>query len=211
MRYYPNPFITDPDRESNFNGAAAWGLVQSLLPALEQALIAHAIPTSTGHSDPGNLTVYTGLGGVGLAFLRLGLHHKAIREDKDATKVYLRKALECATLCMEQQPESREVAFYCGTPGNIAIAAAASDALGDHEGSAILLKKLLTWCDAACHPATIGRSSTDEMLFGRAGFIYALLWVRKHTSDTKLRLQFQLCVATSSRDDSAQRAWSGPE
>jgi len=150
-----------------------WPFVQGILQELDECAAYGAMLSSTGKYER-NYSVYTGLSGIALTYLRVGLHCKGSRGSDADVVTYFTKARDTAMVCLSKEPKSREVSFFCGTPGHIAICAAASALLGDGAAAASQVRALLGWADRAL------QNSEDELLFGRAGYIYALLWVRKY-------------------------------
>ena len=71
-RYFPNPFLNEPHTVQPLSAEAVWGRVDAQLPDLLTCFEHGAVPTSTGKFK-GDGSVYTGLGGVAVAFLRCGL------------------------------------------------------------------------------------------------------------------------------------------
>ena len=150
---------------------AAWQAALELLPGLEACALEVGMKQSTGGLAR-DWTVYTGLGGVAVAYLRIAQHMR----DTDAAK-FFSKALQASQRCLQHNPNSQEVSFYCGTVGAHAIAAVAAYALGDTSTFESNAAKLVHWSKRAL------RHRDDELLFGRAGYMYALLWVRQSAAD----------------------------
>jgi hypothetical protein len=73
----------------------------------------------------------TGLGGVAFAYLRVGLHYARIQRDAEGARALFRKALDTGAVCLAAEPQSREVSFFCGTPGYLSICCVAAHLLGD--------------------------------------------------------------------------------
>lgn len=173
-RHVPNPYAGERgDLPAIFSHDQAWNLISGILPELAECATAGAVPTSTGQRSS-DMTVYTGLGGIALAYLRVGIHCQHVRKDTAAALQHFHLAREVAATCLRQDPESREVSFFCGTPGHLAIGCVAATLLRDEAAAASHLRALLSWL-----PNVLDHSE-DELLFGRAGYLYALLWVRKH-------------------------------
>ncbi|KAK3248405.1 hypothetical protein CYMTET_42130 [Cymbomonas tetramitiformis] len=172
-RYVSNRFVAvdlsaqkfDPDPIPHIN---------KLLPGLNACAARTAMPTSSGKQKP-NYSVYTGLGGIALTFLRLGLYCRDKMEGREAeclSSDYLLLARDTALACLQAKPVSSEVSFFCGTPGHLAILCIVSHTLRDDAAANGYLSDLLQWVAPAL------KHSEDELLFGRAGYLYALLWVR---------------------------------
>eukprot|EP00929_Paragymnodinium_shiwhaense_P084961 TRINITY_DN45465_c0_g1_i2.p1 TRINITY_DN45465_c0_g1~~TRINITY_DN45465_c0_g1_i2.p1 ORF type:complete len:361 (+),score=39.90 TRINITY_DN45465_c0_g1_i2:82-1164(+) len=178
QRCVNNPFLEGQGPlPATLTPEQAWQCVEHNLPHLESCASNGAVQTSTGKWQR-DYTVYTGLGGIALTYLRLGLHARDVRGDVEQARQCWQKALQLAKHCLQQEPSSSEVAFFCGTPGHIAICAAASALLEDTASAGAYVQQLLEWLPSAC------KHRDDEMLFGRAGHIYALLWVRKYVGDS---------------------------
>ena len=101
-------------------------------------------------------TVYTGTGGLALLFLRLG--------DLDKAGTLAREALQTAS--------SSKPTFLTGFPGPLALLAVVES----RRGRSVSLAPLL-----ALAPQAVALSSPlpDELLYGRAGYLYTLLYLRK--------------------------------
>ena len=84
--------------------------------------------TSTGQWQRDH-SIYTGLGGLALTHLRVGLHCRHARRDEAAAAERLRRALDVASACRRADPNSEMVSFFCGAPGAVAVMSVASAAL----------------------------------------------------------------------------------
>eukprot|EP01062_Namystynia_karyoxenos_P062740 TRINITY_DN55617_c0_g1_i1.p1 TRINITY_DN55617_c0_g1~~TRINITY_DN55617_c0_g1_i1.p1 ORF type:complete len:445 (+),score=85.17 TRINITY_DN55617_c0_g1_i1:100-1335(+) len=146
-----------------------WSQVAALLPQLDDCAAHSAVPKSTGQWSR-SYAVYTGLCGIAVAYLRLARH---CRSDPAAAQDYLRKAQRVGAACLRADSRTNEVSFFCGTPGYLAVLCVAHWELGERQPAGDHLRALLGWAQVAVE------QSEDELLFGRAGYIYALLWVRE--------------------------------
>jgi hypothetical protein len=190
QRFIRNPLMggSNEDWKRAFDNMGAFKLVETLMPNIEacvtqgtalrfgsssfqlQAMVdAGAMPKSTGELES-NLTVYTGLGGCALTFLRLGLHLRDVRQLPEEASACFRRARDVALRC--SRSPARQVSFLCGVPGAIAIAAACASLLGDEALAELLMRDLMGWHEHALTHAE------DELLFGRAGYgVYC--WPRR--------------------------------
>eukprot|EP00928_Gymnodinium_smaydae_P040385 TRINITY_DN27389_c0_g1_i2.p1 TRINITY_DN27389_c0_g1~~TRINITY_DN27389_c0_g1_i2.p1 ORF type:complete len:420 (-),score=43.18 TRINITY_DN27389_c0_g1_i2:68-1327(-) len=175
-RYLANPFVSQGSGPVELSQEQLWAHAAALLPQLEQSAARGAVPKSTGKLSR-DYSVYTGLGGVALTYLRLGDYSQHVRGDARAATMYFQKARDIAAACLAGDPNSDTVSFFCGTPGYLAILCAASALMGDAASASSNLSAILRWVEAA------EQHSEDELLFGRAGYLYALLWARKHCAD----------------------------
>lgn len=184
-RYLPNPFLeTGPQAAGALTPEVAWAKAAAILPELEECAARVAMPESTGRWQR-KYSIYTGLGGICLAQLRLGLFRRRLAGsgDKDAIS-HITKARDIAQACLTGDPSSQECALFCGTPGYLAVLCVASSLLGDDVVVAEHLQSLLGWSRYAAERGGPDYGP-DEMLFGRAGYLYALLWVRSHLGPDK--------------------------
>jgi hypothetical protein len=171
------------DWKRAFDDVSAFARVESMLPDIDACLsqgtylspvaprhiapvghaLAGAMPKSSGETEM-NFTVYTGLCGCALTYLRLGVHLRA-RQQADQALSCFRRARDVALRCCKtpEQGFRSEVSFLCGIPGAIAIAAACTSLLGEMEQAELLLHDLLAW-----HAHALAHAE-DELLFGRAG------------------------------------------
>ena len=118
-RFLPNPFAS-AGKVPPFDPGYAFSQALTLLPELHECAERGAMLQSTGKWRR-DYSVYTGLAGVALAYLRLAMHCKHARGDGASSDNYLQKAKDTIHLCLEAEPQSREVSFFCGTPGYLAI------------------------------------------------------------------------------------------
>lgn len=174
QRCVENPFAGNESSIPQFHPESAWQTATALLAELDGCVTRGGVPESTGRWTR-NPSVYTGLGGVGVAFLRAGLHCRDVRQDPSAASAFLEKARDVANACLSGRPGG-EVSFFCGAPGHLAIAHVACSLLGEGDAAEAHLGRLVGWAPKAC------RHKDDELLFGRAGYLYALLWVRSFGS-----------------------------
>eukprot|EP00419_Tripos_fusus_P061802 CAMPEP_0172926742 /NCGR_PEP_ID=MMETSP1075-20121228/216176_1 /TAXON_ID=2916 /ORGANISM="Ceratium fusus, Strain PA161109" /LENGTH=394 /DNA_ID=CAMNT_0013787877 /DNA_START=84 /DNA_END=1268 /DNA_ORIENTATION=+ len=184
----------------------AWAMVSELLPELEECISRGAVPKSTGKWSY-NYTIYTGLCGVALAHLRIGIHCRDVRGDAAAAAGFIQKAYRTGSACLAAEPRSGEVSFFCGTPGYLAITCVSAKLLGNEQAASSHLQALLGWTKAAC------QHQEDELLFGKAGYLYALLWVKQYCGagaadfDTCLRETAESLVSTGRRRATRYPDW----
>lgn len=112
----------------------------------------------------GDYSVYTGTSGI--ALLKL----KRAPDDIDNLKEV--KAL----LCLSYLKNKRHT-FLCGDAGPLAIGAVVCYKLNEKQETERLLEKLIRLKKDAIDPDS---DLASEYLYGRAGYLYALLFVNKH-------------------------------
>lgn len=191
MRHFLNPFVDELRAVPSLTAEAVWQQVQLYLPELDECLERASVPKSTGRWQR-RYEAYTGLAGIGLAYLRLAKFCRDVQNNERASRLYAEKALVVARACLSAEPTSDCISFFCGTPGYLALAAASSFFLGDEDFAEDCVKRLLEWCPLALEHAE------DELLFGRAGYLYAVLWVRNNCKHISAHLDVEgalRCVA----------------
>lgn len=117
--------------------------------------------------DTDNYTVYTGVAGISL------LHLLLFEKSGD------RSQLECAISYLKhplRQLKGRRFSFLCGDAGPLALAAVIYYKLGNEAMAEDCVKKLVGLHSRVCNDPSL----PDEMLYGRAGYLYALLFVCAH-------------------------------
>ncbi|EDO42198.1 predicted protein [Nematostella vectensis] len=143
--------------------------------------------------DESNHSVYTGSGGAALLYLHLA--STLFRDDKEKRECYLSSALQI----LEQAAKNltgRRVTFLCGDAGIHAMLAVLYEKLGRHSESTRCIQELYKMTDRVLHD----QSLPDEVLYGRAGYLYSLLHVQQEIGINKIdrALIDQICSAVVS-------------
>ncbi|XP_056155559.1 lanC-like protein 2 [Lampris incognitus] len=118
-------------------------------------------------ADPHDFSAYTGWTGIALLYLQL---HRVSHEASDLQRAldYVKRAL--------RNLNGRKVTFLCGDAGPLAVGAVVHHRLGNTADSNDCLTKLSQLQRAVLSPDS---DMPDELLYGRAGYLYALLYVNK--------------------------------
>ncbi|KAH3719205.1 lanC-like protein 2 [Dreissena polymorpha] len=147
-------------------------------------------------------SVYTGMGGIALLHLRL---FSAMKQD--------RGQLECALDCLKpalRRLKGRRISFLCGDAGPLALGAVVHEKLGNAAASVDCIKRLEKMCDAVCEDPSL----PDEMLYGRVGYMFALLFVAANLGQDRIHqdivLKVYKCVIDSGIHMSQQQGWRHP-
>ncbi|KTG00116.1 hypothetical protein cypCar_00044058, partial [Cyprinus carpio] len=116
-------------------------------------------------ADPHDFSTYTGWTGIALLYLQL------YRVTQEAS--HLQRALDYVKRTLRNL-NGRRVSFLCGDAGPLAVGAVVHHHLKNQTESQECLTKLLQ-----LQRSVLGADSDlpDELLYGRAGFLYALLYV----------------------------------
>ncbi|KAH7965840.1 hypothetical protein HPB49_011385 [Dermacentor silvarum] len=123
-------------------------------------------------TDWSDSSVYTGTTGVALMYMRL---YDVLQDTS-----YLNRALPLVERQLSNLKE-RRFSFLCGDPGPLAVGADLYNRLGRSQDSHNLIRRLLS-LNKYVVPSTA--DIPDELLYGRVGYLYALLYIRKHVSPT---------------------------
>ncbi|CAG0925675.1 unnamed protein product, partial [Notodromas monacha] len=122
--------------------------------------------SASGHGLEGEC-VYTGIGGAAL------LHYFLFMKNKDPTA--LDKAVAAVNVCLPHL-KFKDPSFLCGDAGVLAVGAAAYCKSGNLEMADKLYKQLESFSGIVLSPDS---KVPDELLYGRAGFLYSLLFLKK--------------------------------
>ncbi|KAG8559088.1 hypothetical protein GDO81_017235 [Engystomops pustulosus] len=177
VRSFPNPYLYQDytkDASVPFNAAGQLspefvyrlnGKIQELLQLMENGLKS---------ADPGDFTVYTGWSGIALLYLHLS---EVYREQS-----FLLRAQEYASKAL-RSIQRRDVTFLCGQAGPYAVAAVILYKLGSHKEADECISRVLQM-----HSAVLKLDSRlpDELLYGRMGYLYTLLFINKYYNGEKV-------------------------
>ncbi|GAA6107114.1 lanC-like protein 2 [Tachysurus ichikawai] len=145
------PFITEAFQKKVQNK------IKDLLQQMEEGLKT---------ADPHDFSTYTGWTGIALLYLQLH------RVSSDSS--YLQRSLDYVKRALRNL-NGRKVTFLCGDAGPLAVAAVVHHRLKNQDDSKECLSKLLQLQRSVISPDEV----PDELLYGRAGYLYALLYVNK--------------------------------
>ncbi|KAM4606172.1 lanC-like protein 2 [Polymixia lowei] len=118
-------------------------------------------------ADPHDFSTYTGWTGIALLYLQL---HRASNEAS-----HLQRALDYVKRTLRNL-NGRKVTFLCGDAGPLAVGAVVHHRMNNTADSKECLTKLLQLQRVVLSPDS---EMPDELLYGRAGYLYALLYVNK--------------------------------
>lgn len=150
----------------------------------------------------GDFSVYTGTSGYSLLYL-----HLAQRRKDDA---YLKKASNILKNALRHL-KGRRQSFLCGDPGPLALAAVLHHREGDDDMANDCIARIKRMKEEILNPAS---GLPDEMLYGRAGYLYSLLLVQREVSpsavDDSLVRGVVTAILDSGRSLAQQRKSSVP-
>ncbi|KAM4543376.1 lanC-like protein 2 [Fundulus diaphanus] len=155
----------DPDEPLDAEGKVHAGFqkkVQSKIKDLVQQM-EEGLKTA----DPHDFTTYTGWTGIALLYLHL---HQVSCEAS-----HLQRALDYVKRAMRIL-NGRKVTFLCGDAGPLAVGAVVNHKLSNSAESKDCVSRLLQLQRSVLNPDA---EMPDELLYGRAGYLFALLFVNK--------------------------------
>ncbi|GAA6219516.1 lanC-like protein 2 [Lates japonicus] len=148
-------------------------------------------------ADPHDFSTYTGWTGVALLYLQL---HRVSQEAS-----HLQRALDYVKRTMRIL-NGRKVTFLCGDAGPLAVGAVVHHKLNNTADSKDCLSRLLQLQRSALSPDA---EMPDELLYGRAGYLYALLYVNKEigadTVDESTIIKVVTAIVESGKNLSAEQ------
>lgn len=163
MRYFNNPY-------DDYTPEAAEGLisanklhVDSKVTSVVQSKWDWTMDQFT-HLDFSDTSVYTGTSGIALL--------KLLKDPNDQKNLEEVKNL----LCLRKLKYKRS-SFLCGDAGPLAIGAVVCHRLKENQETEKLIEKLLAMSDTAVDCKS---DLPNEYLYGRAGYLFALLYVNKN-------------------------------
>ncbi|XP_053268969.1 lanC-like protein 2 [Pleuronectes platessa] len=154
---YNDPFDEDGKVNTAFQNKVQ-NKIKDLLQQMEEGLKT---------ADPHDFSTYTGWTGIALLYLQL---HRVSQEAS-----HLQRALDYVKRAMRIL-NSRKVTFLCGDAGPLAVGAVVHHKLNNTADSKDCLSRLLQLQRSVLSPDS---EMPDELLYGRAGYLYALLYINK--------------------------------
>ncbi|XP_073344867.1 lanC-like protein 2 [Pagrus major] len=148
-------------------------------------------------ADPHDFSTYTGWAGIALLYLQL---HRVSQEAS-----HLQRALDYVKRTMRIL-NGRKVTFLCGDAGPLAVGAVVHHKLNNTADSKDCLSRLLQLQRSVLSPDS---EMPDELLYGRAGYLYALLYVNKEigadTVDEGTITKVVMAIVESGKNMSAEQ------
>ncbi|XP_060754448.1 glutathione S-transferase LANCL1 [Neoarius graeffei] len=147
-------------------------------------------------ADPSDCTGYTGWAGIALLYLHL---HSVYGDP-----AFLQRALEYVSRSLRSLTQ-RWVTFLCGDAGPLAVAAVIYYRLQRTQESEECINRLMQ-----LHKSVVKGSDSlpNELLYGRVGFLFALIFINQQFQQEKIPTQYiqQICDAVlASGQNLAQR------
>ncbi|KAB1278707.1 LanC-like protein 1, partial [Camelus dromedarius] len=172
QRAFPNPY-------ADYNKSLAEGYFDStgrLTPEFSQRLnnkireLLQQMERGLKSADPRDSTVYTGWTGIAVLYLQL----YDVFGDPAYLQMahgYVKQSLNCLS--------KRSITFLCGDAGPLAVAAVVYHKMNNEKQAEDCITRLI-------HLNKIDPHAPNEMLYGRIGYIYALLFVNKNFGVEKI-------------------------
>ncbi|KAM3916412.1 glutathione S-transferase LANCL1 isoform 1-T3 [Leptodactylus fuscus] len=178
VRSFPNPYqdyTKDASVPFNSAGQLNHDFVNRLNLKIRELLI--RMESELEHADPRDFTVYTGWSGIALLYLHLA---EVYGDD------YLEKAHRYASKGVRGVVRHGS-SFLCGASGPYAVAAVTFYKTGQGKKAEECISKVLE-----LHPYVMeGKNrEPDELLYGRVGYLYSLLFINKHYKEEKIPFKY---------------------
>ncbi|KAM9821161.1 glutathione S-transferase LANCL1 [Neosynchiropus ocellatus] len=143
--------------------------VSELVGTMERGLVT---------ADPRDCTTYTGWAGIALLYLHL---HNVFKESS-----FIQKALDNITRSLKCLTRRHDVTFLCGDAGPLAVAAVVYHRLQRPKETDECINRLMQY-----HQAVVKGSGDlpNEMLYGRMGFLYSLVFINQQLGQERIPLQ----------------------
>ncbi|XP_028397878.1 lanC-like protein 2 [Dendronephthya gigantea] len=125
------------------------------------------------HTDPNDYSVYTGSSGIALLYYKLS--STAFCQSTNNQQQLLSQASHILESSLPML-KGRRHTFLCGDAGVYALSAVLYSKLGKTNKCETYIEKLCAMCEVVVSDRTL----PDEMLYGRAGYLYSLLFVQTH-------------------------------
>ncbi|KAK0150263.1 LanC-like protein 1 [Merluccius polli] len=180
--------LKNPYPDYNGNPASTQSLFDSqgkLTPEFSQRIrgkvcqLLEVMEDGLKSANPRDCTSYTGWTGISLLYLHL---HDVLG---DAT--FLTKALDAVGRNLHSLTRRHDVTFLCGDAGPLAVAAAVFHRMQRPHEATDCLNRLLQ-----LHPGVVAGTGDlpDELLYGRVGYLYALVFINQQLGQNRVPLQY---------------------
>ena len=174
-KHFPNPFATSTSTSTSSSTSTSTPTSSSTPTptptSFETVRDVCAETTEQVYSGEGrDYTVYTGIMGAALTLLAL---------DQSGVPNTLRRARKLAkkarSVVMGSSKSAKRITFHEGVPGVYAGSAVIEYRAGKVEKAQGIVEQLLAFADGG----RIEEADSDEILYGRSGYLLALLYVRE--------------------------------
>ncbi|KAJ3584595.1 hypothetical protein NHX12_015090, partial [Muraenolepis orangiensis] len=145
-------------------------------------------------ANPRDCTTYTGWTGISLLYLHL--------HDVFGDASFLGKALDAVGRSLCSLTRRHDVSFLCGDAGPLAVAAAVYHRMQRPQDTEDCLNRLLQ-----LYPGVVSGGLPDELLYGRVGYLYALVFINQQLGHHRIPLHYiqQISEAVLASGESLSR------
>lgn len=153
-------------------------ILQPFQGQLKENIQKHLLKLESGlrETDQSDYTIYTGTTGIALFYFHLSI--TLYSDDSNQQDELRKKALTILKDALRRL-KGKRVSFLCGDAGVYAVAAVLYSKVGEAEKSEKYVEKLCSLCSEVVSDESL----SDELLYGRAGYLYSLLFVKNHLGD----------------------------
>lgn len=130
-------------------------------------------------ADPRDCTSYTGWAGIAVLYLHL---HKVFNEPS-----FLQKAFDYVSHSLKCLTRRHDVTFLCGDAGPLSVAAVVYHRLQRPQEADDCINRLMQY-----HQTVVKGLGglPDEMLYGRVGYLYSLIFINQQFGQDKIPLEY---------------------
>ncbi|XP_064613833.1 glutathione S-transferase LANCL1-like isoform X1 [Liolophura sinensis] len=204
-RHFPNPY---PDYDGQCSSPKQGRIPEALEQIIRGSIHKLLTVLNQGLADlpsDGDYTVYTGFAGQALLF-----HHLSSALGNQRKEEFLQRGISLLKPGLRHL-KGKKYSFLGGDAGTLAVAAVIYSKLGLKSESKDCLKRLES---ISQHVSREDSSVCDELLFGRVGYIFSLLFVQKHLGqdcvDGKILLKVCDRVIKNGQKLAADEKWACP-
>lgn len=188
MRYFKNPYPDYNNQPVEINENAVKKLISNYLE-----LIVNHIDTCERAGD-----LYIGNGGISYMFLKIHQFNQLEGFLKHSSLSYAKHFIDLSKKYARSSSPLDVCSFICGNPGIYAVSAIINKELNDIQKMDEDLSGFLKGYEV-CEKINWNRDGSDEVLFGRAGYLSGIYWLNQNLpASRKLDKQMvdKLCDVT---------------
>lgn len=130
-------------------------------------------------TDRNDYSVYTGSSGIALLYYHLS--STTFCQNTSEQQQLLSKALDVLESNLDKV-KGKRLTFLCGDAGVYALSAVLYSKHGDMKKCEKCVEKLCAMCESVVSDPSL----PDEILYGRAGYLYSLLFIQTHLGKEKI-------------------------
>ncbi|XP_043527978.1 lanC-like protein 2 isoform X1 [Frieseomelitta varia] len=205
-RHYDNPFEEYPNSTSNIVNAATNDISENYKATVHvytKRLLNRLEEKKNHWTYNDDYSMYTGSAGIAYMFYQYG---KCFNEP-----AYVDKAMELLRICVDKFRGKREITFLTGIVGPLALSAVVFHSEGYSDVAQNMISKVKSLSSVVLNESS---DLPDELLYGRAGYLFSLLFLNSNISpapiENNLIKQVIALIIKSGNLYSASRKYKSP-